>query len=122
VVNKRDQLSGDFRIFEPELLAGEPNYVTDHTECGIRYRLDFSRVFWNSRLQEVHQQVVAKLGPRSVVFDAFCGVGPFLLPAIKFNRVVCAYGNDLNPASVQYMLETAKRNKVSGLLEVWWAG
>ena len=113
-MNKRDfQLQGDFRIFEPELLAGEPNYVTEHTEYGIHYHLDFSRVFWNSRLCEVHKQVVSKLGARSVVFDAFCGVGPFLMPAVKFKKVLCAYANDLNPMSIHYLRETVKRNKVS---------
>ena len=113
-MNKREPVKGNFRTFEPELLAGEPNYITEHVEYGIRYYLDFSRVFWNSRLQEVHQQVVGKLGPRSVVFDAFCGLGPFLLPAVKFKKVVCAYGNDLNPDSIKYMLETVKKNKVGG--------
>jgi tRNA (guanine37-N1)-methyltransferase len=119
VVTKRDfQLQGAFRIFEPELLAGEPNYITQHMEHGIRYQIDFSRVFWNSRLNEVHKQMVAKLDGKSVVFDAFCGVGPFLMPAVKFKRVVGAYGNDLNPVSIHYLRETAKLNKVSGVM---WA-
>ena len=33
-----------------ELMAGEPNYVTQTKENGLLFELDFSKVYWNSRL------------------------------------------------------------------------
>jgi tRNA G37 N-methylase Trm5 len=35
-----------------ELLAGDPDYITVAREHGFAYKLDFSKVYWNSRLGE----------------------------------------------------------------------
>uniref|UniRef100_A0A915CRA7 tRNA (guanine(37)-N1)-methyltransferase n=1 Tax=Ditylenchus dipsaci TaxID=166011 RepID=A0A915CRA7_9BILA len=113
VVNKLDIISNEFRFFDMELLAGEPNYVTEMTEKGVKYRMDFSKVFWNSRLSDVHESIVKQFNHRSVVFDVFCGIGPFVLPAIKNQKIKKAFANDLNPVSVQYLNENIALNKVS---------
>lgn len=41
-----DAISSKFRIFDMELLAGEPNYLTEVNEKGIKYKIDFSKVFF----------------------------------------------------------------------------
>ena len=41
VVNKLDGITSEFRNFELELVAGEPNYVAEVIEDGIRYKMDF---------------------------------------------------------------------------------
>lgn len=33
-----------------ELLAGEENYITVAKENGCNFEMDFSKVYWNSRL------------------------------------------------------------------------
>uniref|UniRef100_A0A1I8FPM8 tRNA wybutosine-synthesizing protein 2 homolog n=1 Tax=Macrostomum lignano TaxID=282301 RepID=A0A1I8FPM8_9PLAT len=83
VVNKRSQINNEYRNFELELLAGEPNYVTLHKEYGLEFELDFSKVYWNSRLSTEHHRVVEKLRPGDLVFDLCAGVGPFAVPALK---------------------------------------
>lgn len=52
-----------------------------------------------------------QLNKDSVVFDAFAGIGPFAIPAAK-KGVRKVYANDLNPVSVQYLLENIALNKV----------
>jgi len=66
-----------------ELLAGEPNYVVQHNESDCRFTFDFSRVYWNSRLQTEHARLVNMFQPHEVIADVFAGVGPFALPAAK---------------------------------------
>jgi len=46
VINKLDSLTHDYRIMDVELLAGDADYATEVTENGIRYKLDYSKVFW----------------------------------------------------------------------------
>nr|CAD2197686.1 unnamed protein product [Meloidogyne enterolobii] len=79
-----------------ELLAGDADYATEVTENGIRYKLDYSKVFWNSRLITVHSKTVEQFDQNSVVFDVFC-----------------AYGNDLNPDAIDFLKQNAKLNKIS---------
>jgi len=106
-------LTNEFRILDTELLAGESNFVTEMVEKGITYKLDFSKVFWNSRLNTVHDKIVQKFSSSSVVFDVFSGIGPFVLPALKLRHVKKAYANDLNPSCITYMKENVHLNKIS---------
>ncbi|CEF61761.1 tRNA (guanine(37)-N1)-methyltransferase [Strongyloides ratti] len=111
VVNKLDTITTEFRFFKMELLAGEENYLTVVVEDGLKYKMDFSKVFWNSRLSNEHKRIVKKLDKNSVVYDGFAGVGPFVLPAIK-KGVKKVFGNDLNPESVKWMETNIEINKM----------
>ncbi|GMR59691.1 hypothetical protein PMAYCL1PPCAC_29886 [Pristionchus mayeri] len=113
VVNKPDMISNAFRTFEVELLAGEGDYVVDTIEDGVKYRMDFTKVFWNSRLSHEHSRVIKQLSPSSLVFDACAGIGPFVIPAArKHNAPEVILANDLNPESVRWLKENMKINRV----------
>lgn len=79
-------------------------------EGGCRFKFDFSKVYWNSRLQTEHGRLVNAFKPGEYVCDVFAGVGPFALPATKKGCIV--YANDLNPESYHWMNENIKLNKV----------
>ncbi|KAJ1352795.1 hypothetical protein KIN20_009218 [Parelaphostrongylus tenuis] len=119
VVNKFDSITNEYRNFELDLLAGDDDYVTELIESGVRYRLDFSKVFWNSRLSHEHERVVKLFNSRSLVYDICAGVGPFVLPALKRRRPIRVLANDLNPESVRWLKENATLNKIpDGKIEV----
>jgi tRNA (guanine37-N1)-methyltransferase len=111
VVNKLDAIDTQFRFFKMELLAGEPDYVVEHSESDCRFKFDFSRVYWNSRLHTEHTRLVDMFQPDELVADVFAGVGPFALPAAKKGCAVLA--NDLNPESYKYLNINIRDNKVS---------
>jgi len=111
VVNKLDSIDTQFRFFKMELLAGEPNYIVEHSESDCRFKFDFSHVYWNSRLQTEHARLVNTFQPDDVIADVFAGVGPFALPAAKKGCAVLA--NDLNPESYKYLIMNIKDNKVA---------
>ncbi|KAL0222619.1 hypothetical protein RCL1_002473 [Eukaryota sp. TZLM3-RCL] len=110
VVNKVNSISNEFRVFELEILAGEDSTVTEVFENDCRFRFDFRKVYWNSRLQVEHSRLVNKIPPNSVVADVFCGVGPFAIPLAKNNCTV--HANDLNPDSISALNENIKLNKI----------
>ncbi|GAA5872446.1 hypothetical protein JCM16303_004520 [Sporobolomyces ruberrimus] len=110
VVNKLDTIDNVYRNFQMEVLAGEPDFVVEMSEHDCRFRFDFSKVYWNSRLQTEHARLVESFDPQDVVCDAFAGVGPFAIPAGKKGCGVMA--SDLNPASAEALAENAKLNKV----------
>lgn len=80
-------------------------------ESDCRFKFDFSRVYWNSRLHTEHARLVDMFQPDDLVADVFAGVGPFSLPAAKKGCAVLA--NDLNPESYKYLIMNIKDNKVS---------
>lgn len=113
VLNKVGNISNQFRVFDMEVLAGEKDFITTVKEHGCSFKLDYSKVYWNSRLLTEHQRLVDQINPsKDVLCDLFCGIGPFAIPAAK--KGVKVYANDLNPESFRYLKENIKLNKVSG--------
>ncbi len=110
VVNKVGAIEATFRFFQMELLAGVNEMVVEVKEENCTFRFDYSRVYWNSRLQHEHRRLVQMFQPGQRVCDLFCGVGPFAIPAAKKGCVVWA--NDLNPASIEFLLQNRQLNKI----------
>ena len=66
VVNKIGTIENEFRTFPMEVLArragagdaGAPDLEVEVREEGCRFKLDFAKVYWNSRLQFEHRRLV----------------------------------------------------------------
>jgi tRNA (guanine37-N1)-methyltransferase len=41
--------------------AGEESFVTEVRQRGLTYRLDYSKVYWNSRLENEHELMIKSL-------------------------------------------------------------
>ncbi|KAJ9476855.1 tRNA (guanine(37)-N1)-methyltransferase [Pseudozyma hubeiensis] len=110
VVNKLDSIDTQFRFFQMELLAGEPEYIARVSESDCTFEFDFRTVYWNSRLHAEHMRLIRKCRPNQVLADVMAGVGPFAVPAAKRGAWVLA--NDLNPSSYESLAKNARLNKV----------
>ncbi|KAG4303759.1 hypothetical protein PORY_002842 [Pneumocystis oryctolagi] len=110
VVNKVNTIDTTFRNFKMEILAGENNLFVEHNESDCRFKFDFSKVYWNSRLSDEHRRLVQMFRKGDAVCDVFAGVGPFSIPAGK--KGVIVFSNDLNPDSYKSMKENISLNKV----------
>ena len=116
IVNKLDTIGDSkYRNFQMEVIAGEENnfiVTQQHLDCVFTF--DFSKVYWNTRLETEHRRLVEMFGVGEAVCDVFAGVGPFAVPAGRKRVFVLA--NDLNPDSYSSMEGNIKRNKVFGFL------
>uniref|UniRef100_A0A2P2IN14 tRNA (guanine(37)-N1)-methyltransferase n=1 Tax=Rhizophora mucronata TaxID=61149 RepID=A0A2P2IN14_RHIMU len=110
VVNKVGTIMNEFRVPKFEILAGEKNMITEVKQYGATFKLDYSLVYWNSRLEHEHIRLVSQFRPGEIICDMFAGIGPFAIPAAQKGCVV--YANDLNPDSIHYLKINAKLNKV----------
>ena len=136
VVNKIDVISTQFRTFPMECIGGKDNgdYECEVKEGGYKFKLDFSKVYWNSRLQYEHRRLaevigkvdhggshkksgVAKKGAQEgvVAADVMAGIGPFAVPLGVMGVKVLA--NDLNPHSYKYLDVNVKMNKCESKVE-----
>lgn len=112
VVNKLEKLSNEFRTPVLELIAGDKAYETVHIEGGLRFTLDFEKVYWCSRLHYERERILKTLKSGETICDAFCGIGPFALRAAKEHRCT-VYASDLNPECYRYLKMNIKKNKLS---------
>ncbi|CAO3612473.1 unnamed protein product [Mucor hiemalis] len=111
VVNKTNNIDNTYRNFEMEIVAGDDNMITELKENECRFKFDFSKVYWNSRLQAEHRRLVQLFKKGDNVCDVMAGVGPFSIPAVKKGAFV--YSNDLNPESYKWLCENVRLNKIT---------
>ncbi|KAI5716327.1 hypothetical protein M8J76_004638 [Diaphorina citri] len=109
VVNKAHAIDNTYRNFQMELLAGKDCMVTMHKENGCTFKMDFSKVYWNSRLSTEHERVTKEVREGDLVLDVFAGVGPFSIPAARRGAIVAA--NDLNPDSYAWLQASIRLNE-----------
>lgn len=115
VLNKTSKLEGERRVASLEVLAGGET-VTVHREYGFAYRLDVSRVFFNSRLGYERQRIAAQVRASELVLVPFCGVGPFAVPlAARGARVVAL---EKSREACRWLLENVRLNRVEDNLAV----
>ena len=116
VINKTDEVGehNEYRTFNYELLTGDLDMNVEIHEENCKFRFDYSKVYWNSRLNTEHRRLVQKFQPGEAVCDVMAGVGPFAVPAAKKN--VFVWANDLNPDSFASLDDAVRRNKVRVVL------
>lgn len=114
VVNKCNTIDNTYRNFSMEVIAGDEDFLVTVKENRCNFQFDFSKVYWNPRLGKEHERILSYLKPGDVLFDVFCGVGPFSVPAAK--RKTRVFANDLNPDSFKWLNHNAKANKVDSRL------
>lgn len=117
VVNKTGNIENKFRFFKMELLAGDDDFMADLRESDCQFKFDFSKVYWNSRLQGEHQRIIKLFNEGDLICDVFAGVGPFAIPAAK-NAKCIVFANDLNPSSYLHLKEGIILNKVIGSVKI----
>ncbi|KAF2994129.1 tRNA(m(1)G37)methyltransferase [Neopestalotiopsis sp. 37M] len=112
VINKVDNVGteSEFRTFAYEVLAGPDDMDVEVRENECTFHFDYSKVYWNSKLESEHTRLIRSFQPGEVVCDVMAGIGPFAVPAGK--KGVFVWANDMNPESYKYLDEAIKRNKV----------
>ncbi|KAK6431249.1 tRNA(m(1)G37)methyltransferase, partial [Oleoguttula sp. CCFEE 5521] len=117
VINKIDDVGEEnaFRTFRYEVLAGPDDLNVEISEEGCSFKFDYSKVYWNSRLNTEHRRLVSTFKEGEAVCDVMAGIGPFAIPAGKKNIFVWA--NDLNPDSYTSLQDAIKRNKVTSYVQ-----
>ncbi|KAL5332983.1 guanine methyltransferase Trm5 [Aspergillus crustosus] len=112
VIRKTEDVgtTSEFRTFPFEHLCGDREMNVIQNEQNCVFEFDYSRVYWNSRLETEHRRLVESFKQGDMVCDVMAGVGPFAMPAGKKNIFVWA--NDLNPYGYEVMQDAVQKNKV----------
>ncbi|WDK13893.1 Met-10+ like-protein [Colletotrichum graminicola] len=113
VINKIDDVGHEsvFRTFAYEVLCGPHDLNVEVKENDCIFQFDYSKVYWNSKLEPEHTRLISKFKAGEVVADVMAGIGPFAVPAGR--KGVFVFANDMNPESYKYLSAAVEKNKVS---------
>lgn len=106
-------VKGEQRVRDVEVIAGEKRTETEHRENGCIYKLDIAQVYFSPRLSSERARIASLVDKREIVWDMFCGAGPFTIPIAKRAEKVCA--SDINEKAIECLRENIKRNRVGNI-------
>lgn len=105
-------ITGDFRVRELSLLAGEDKTNTLHKESGCIFMVDVEKVYFSPRLSFEHQRIASLVKSNETVVNMFAGVGCFSIIIAKTVSPVRVYSIDVNPTALKCMEKNVNINKV----------
>jgi tRNA (guanine37-N1)-methyltransferase len=109
-------VAGELRVRDLEVIAGDDDSSTLHTEYGLRFKVDPRKAYFNPRLSNERHRIVQLVRDGEIVVDMFSGVGPFAIMIAKHARPAQVFAIDLNAEAVQLMQENIQLNKVSNVV------
>ncbi len=106
----RKKVTGQFRVNELELIAGENRTETVYKENGLKFYVDLAKVYVNPTMAGERAKLRKEVRKGEKVLDAFTGYGPIALNL----AVVGAYvvGGDLNLDGLYMLKRSMELNKL----------
>lgn len=115
VVAQDRGVSGELRIRNLEVLAGEDRTTTVHVEYGLRYRADVARAYFSPRLATERLRIAELVRPGETVADPFAGVGPYAILIAKRRRPTRVHASDANPTAVELLRQNVAANRAEAV-------
>lgn len=117
VLLQKSPVTGEYRIKDLELIAGENKTKTIHKEHGCRFHVDLEKVFFSPRLSNEREKVTKQVKEKEIVFDMFAGVGPFSIIIAKKKKPKKVYAVDKNQKAIDLMKKNIELNNTKEVIK-----
>ena len=109
VYTKTGDVDTDYRTITWQCIAGVDDPVVIHKMHGLRFKVNLTAVYFNTRLSNEYLRIATMCQDNDVIIDMFSGVGPFAL-LCAFHKKVEIFAIDINPAAIQLLKENISLN------------
>ncbi|AUG46135.1 SAM-dependent methyltransferase [Haloarcula taiwanensis] len=106
----RHGISGEHREPSVEVIAGDGDTETIHTEHGTRYAMDLAEVMFSPGNKAERARMGDVVAADERVLDMFAGIGYFTLPMARAGANVTAV--ERNPTAFRFLVENVMLNDV----------
>ncbi|MCI2415420.1 MAG: methyltransferase domain-containing protein [Candidatus Aramenus sp.] len=106
----RKKVTGQFRVNELELIAGENKTDTVYKENGLKFYVDVAKVYVNPTMAGERLKLRREVKKGDKVLDAFAGYGPIALNLAVTGAYVVA--GDLNLEGLYMLKRSMELNKI----------
>jgi tRNA (guanine37-N1)-methyltransferase len=113
-----DPVSGELRIRNLTVIAGEHRTKTTHTEYGLSFTVDVQKTYFSPRLASERQRITQLVKPKEIIVDMFAGVAPFSIMIARYAKPKIVYALDKNKEAIRLAKENVKQNHVLERVEV----
>jgi tRNA (guanine37-N1)-methyltransferase len=113
-----DPVSGELRTRNVEIIAGENQTLTTHTEYGLSFHVDVETTYFSPRLASERKRVANLVKPGEIVVDMFAGVAPFSIMIARYAKPKIVYAIDKNKEAITLARQNASQNHVLDTVEI----
>ncbi|MHA1198980.1 MAG: class I SAM-dependent methyltransferase [Candidatus Heimdallarchaeaceae archaeon] len=117
VYRKASAVTGETRVRELELLAGEEKCETVHQEHGIKIFTNVCKAYFSPRLGDEHKRLSDKVKNNEIVVDLFTGVGSFPLHIAR-SKEATVFAVDINKIALSCLEKSMDLNKLKGTIAI----
>ena len=106
-------ISGEYRLRNLILVAGEENRTSLYRENGVTLKVDLEKVYFSPRLATERMILSKHVAEDEKILDMFCGVGPFSI-VIARKQKCNIVALDKNPFAIELLRENIAMNRLAG--------
>lgn len=117
-VYEQKPIMGELRKPSVRFLAGIKNTKTIHTEHGILYSIDVSKIMFSKGNLLERQRIISQVKRGEIIVDMFAGIGYFSLGIAKFSEAKEIVAIEKNPDSFGLLKENITLNRVSNITAI----
>ncbi len=112
------EIKGELRQPSIRLLAGERT-ETIHTENGVKYHLDVSKIMFSKGNLNERQRLIKKVKHNETVVDMFAGIGYFSLPIAKHTKAKKIVAIEKNLDAFRFLKNNIQLNNLANVQTIW---
>ena len=115
VYEKAGDIDGIFRTRQFSFISGLKSTITQYKENHCSFYIDIEKTFFTPRLAFERNRIVnldTKFNCAGIIWDMFCGVGPYLIQIAKKFPKYKYIGTDINPDAIILANQNIKINKL----------
>jgi tRNA wybutosine-synthesizing protein 2 len=112
------QISGPYRKPSLELIYGEEG-PTVHSENGVRYVLDVSKVMFSSANHDERMRMANLDCRNETVVDMFAGIGHLSMPIAVHSSPSRIIAAEADADTFEFLLKTIEANNVGEIFQAW---
>ncbi len=115
ICNKFGEIKGKFREPQIEVIAGDENTITTHTENNCKYRFDVKKIMFAKGNVSERTRIANQVKKNEIIIDMFAGIGYFSVPIGVLSKPKKIYSIELNPISFIFLKENIKINHIHNI-------
>ena len=110
IFRKSENITSPYRITSWDCIGGVDNSITTHKMNDLDFLVNIKSVYFNPRLNNEYLIVSDQVNAKEIIWDLFCGIGPFSL-TLAHKKDVIVYANDINTSATTFLKQNIEINK-----------
>ncbi len=122
VYEKAGNIDGLYRTRQFNHVAGKKSTITQYKENHCNFLIDIEKTFFTPRLAFERNRIAnleTEFNSKGIIWDMFCGIGPYLIQIARKTPNSEFIGTDINPDAINLAKSNIPLNKLRSKIQFY---